>query len=83
MGTVALKANNPADYVKEFGMHVMKTSRPVYNGVTAFVIGHVILSYIITKYQMDNLEFLRLKMLEQQEEEIELMRQKNSKSLNN
>lgn len=84
MGTVAFNSNNAVDLAKEVTLHLMKTSRPVYNRLTVYVIGHALLCYVITKYQMDNLEFLRLKMLEQQEEEIEYLRQrKNSKSFNN
>jgi len=74
MNTLNLKSRGPA-VVKEFSLHVMKLSRPLYNRLTAFVIGHVLLSYMISHYQMDNFEFLRIKMLQQQNEEIESLRQ--------
>jgi len=73
MSTFSLKSKGP-DIVKEFALHVMKISRPLYNRLTAFVIGHVLLSYMISHYQMDNFEFLRIKMLQQQNEEIEILR---------
>ncbi|NP_001155420.1 uncharacterized protein LOC100160013 [Acyrthosiphon pisum] len=73
MSTFSLKSKGP-DIVKEFALHVMKISRPLYNRLTAFVIGHVLLSYMISHYQMDNFEFLRNKMLQQQIEEIETLR---------
>jgi len=74
MGTVVL-ASNGFDLVKEFATHLMKTSRPIYNRLTVFVIGHVLLSYTITYYQMENLEFLRLKMLEQEKEDIKRLQE--------
>lgn len=63
--------------VREFALHLMKISRPLYNRLTAFVIGHVLLSYMITHYQMDNFEFLRIKMMQQQDEEIKSLRLRN------
>jgi len=72
MNTFNLKSKGP-EVVKEFASHVMKISRPLYNRLTAFVIGHVLLSYMISHYQMDNFEFLRNKMLQQQNEEIEAL----------
>lgn len=53
----------------------MKITRPLYNRLTAFVIGHMLLSYAITHYQMENFEFLRFKMLQQQKEEVEKLQQ--------
>lgn len=73
MSTYNLKSSG-SGIVKEFALHVMKISRPLYNRLTAFVIGHVLLSYMISHYQMDNFEFLRIKMLQQQNEEIETLR---------
>ncbi|KAL4090414.1 hypothetical protein QTP88_025258 [Uroleucon formosanum] len=73
MSTYNLKSSG-SKIVKEFALHVMKISRPLYNRLTAFVIGHVLLSYMISHYQMNNLEFLRIKMLQQQNEEIETLR---------
>ncbi|KAL5235598.1 hypothetical protein ACI65C_003008 [Semiaphis heraclei] len=73
MNTYNLKSKGP-EVVKEFALHVMKISRPLYNRLTAFVIGHVLLSYMISHYQMNNFEFLRNKMLQQQNEEIEALR---------
>lgn len=73
MSTFSLKSKGP-DIIKEFALHVMKISRPLYNRLTAFVIGHALLSYMISHYQMDNFEFLRIKMLQQQNEEIETLR---------
>lgn len=80
MGTVNLNFNNRA-FINEFGMHLMKTSRPIYNRLTVFVIGHALLSFAITYYQMKNIEFLSLKMLEQQNEEIERLQKINNKTL--
>jgi len=73
MNTFDLKSKG-SEIIKEFTMHLMKTSRPLYNRLTAFVVGHVLLSYMISHYQMDNFEFLRNKMLQQQNEEIETLR---------
>jgi len=73
MNTYSLKSRGPG-IVKEFALHALKLSRPLYNRLTAFVIGHVLLSYMISHYQMDNFEFLRNKMLQQQNEEIETLR---------
>ncbi|XP_022182253.1 uncharacterized protein LOC111042068 [Myzus persicae] len=73
MNTISFKSKRP-EIVKEFALHAMKISRPLYNRLTAFVIGHVLLSYMISHYQMDNFEFLRIKMLQQQNEEIETLR---------
>lgn len=53
----------------------MKTSTPLLNRLTVFVIGHVLLSYAITHYQMENIKFMRLKMLEQQEQDIKILQQ--------
>lgn len=72
MGTVVFKSNG-SQLLKDFSMHVMKTSRPFYNRLTVFVIGHMLLSYAITHYQTENFEYLRFKMLEQQKEELELL----------
>lgn len=69
MGTINFKSSRTELY-KEFATHAIKTSRPFSNRLTIFVIGHVLLSYAITHYQMENIEFLRLKMLAQQEEDI-------------
>lgn len=74
MGTIVLKSNGP-EIVKEFAIHVLQTSRPLCNRLTIFVIGHVLLSYAITHYQMENIEFIRLKMLEQQEQDIKSLQQ--------
>lgn len=85
MGTIVLNSNGPG-IVKELAVHVMKTSRPLYNRLTVFVIGHVLLSYTITYYQMENLEFLRLKMLEQEKEDIKRLQENQqirNKSLSN
>lgn len=79
MGTVNLNFNSRT-VINEFGMHIMKTSRPIYNRLTVFVIGHALLSLAISYYQMENIEFLRLKMLEQQNEEIERLQQIKYKS---
>lgn len=75
MNLLSFKSNGP-DIVKEFAQHLTKLSRPLYNRLTAFVIGHALLSYMISHYQMENFEFLRLKMLQQQNEEIEASRQR-------
>lgn len=75
MGTVDLNFSNHTMFIKTFGTHLMKTSRPIYNRLTVIVIGHALLSFAITYYQMENIEFLRLKMLEQQNEEIESLKQ--------
>lgn len=74
MGTIVLKSNGP-EILKEFAIHALQTSRPLYNRLTIFVIGHVLLSCAITHYQMENIEFIRLKMLEQQEQDIERLQQ--------
>lgn len=74
MGTIVFNSNGP-NIVKEFAMHIMKTSRPLYNRLTVFVIGHVLLSYTITYYQMENVEFLRLRMLEQEREDIKRLQE--------
>lgn len=75
MGTYTWSSSNISAAFKEYGMHFMKISRPIYNRLTVFVIGHVLLSYAITHYQMENFEFLRFKMLQQQNEEIENLQQ--------
>lgn len=74
MGTVVLSSNG-FDLVKEFATHIMKMSRPIYNRLAVFVIGHVLLSYTVTHYQMKNLEFLKLKMLEQEKEDIKRLQE--------
>jgi len=74
MGTVVFNSDGPGIF-KEIAMHVMKTSRPLYNRLTVFVIGHMILSYTITHYQMKNLEFLKNKMFEEEQEEIRRLRE--------
>ncbi|XP_060853056.1 uncharacterized protein LOC132930950 [Rhopalosiphum padi] len=74
MNTFSLGSKGP-DIIKEFAQHVTKISRPLYNRLTVFVIGHVLLSYMISHYQMENFEFLRIKMLQQQNEDIEALRQ--------
>lgn len=79
MNTFNLTSSGPAIF-NEFSSHLMKISRPLYNRLTAFVIGHVLLSYMISEYQMNNFEFLRTKMLEQQNEEIETLRQTKKNS---
>lgn len=64
--------------IDEFASHVLKTSRPLYNRLTALTIGHVLLCYAITHYQMENLEFIRFKILQQEREQIENLQRKNS-----
>lgn len=85
MNTFALKSHGPA-MINEFALHVLKTSGPLYNRLTGFVIGHVLLSYAISYYQMENFEYLRFKMLQQQEEDIQKLQQNkqiSKKSLSN
>lgn len=85
MGTIDFKSNG-SQLLKEFTTHVMKTSRPFYNRLTVFVIGHVLLSYAVTHFQTENFEFLRFKMLEQQKEEQESLKkskQMRDKQLSN
>ncbi|VVC29466.1 Transmembrane protein 126 [Cinara cedri] len=79
MNTFILSSNGPA-IINEFALHLMKTSRPLYNRLTGFVIGHVLLSFAISYYQMENLDFLRFKMMQQQNEDIENLKQ--SKRIN-
>lgn len=74
MSTFALKSHGP-DIIKEFGLHLLKTTRPLCNRLTGFVIGHVLLSYAITYYQMKNFEHIRFKMLQQQKEDIQKLQQ--------
>jgi hypothetical protein len=85
MGTYTLKSSG-YHIIKECAMHILKTSQPFYNRLTVFVIGHLLLSYAITYYQIDNFELLRFKMYEQQQEqikELEQSKQFRNKSLNN
>lgn len=70
MGTFYLKSSR-SNIAKEFLFHVVQLSRPMYNRLTVFAIGHTLLSYTITNYQMKNLEFLKLKMFEQHKEEVQ------------
>lgn len=60
-----------SNIIKEFAVHLIQTSRPFYNRLTVFAIGHVLLSYAITYYQMKNFEFLRATMLEQHKNEVQ------------
>lgn len=86
MSTIALSGNNGFDLARGFAMHVLKTSQPFHNRLTVFVIGHLLLSYAITYYQTENLEFLKYKLYEQHKEEVELFHQRKEnakKSLNN
>lgn len=85
MSTVALSGNNGFDMARGFAMHVLKTSQPLYNRLTVFVFGHLLLSYAITYYQTEHFEYLRFKMYEQHKEEVELFRQKkeNANKLSN
>lgn len=71
MGTYTL-SNGSANVIKEFAIHLMQTTRPFYNRLTVFAIGHVLLSYAITYYQMENFEFLKASMLEQHKNEVQL-----------
>lgn len=71
MGTYTL-SNSSANVIKEFAIHLMQTTRPFYNRLTVFAIGHVLLSYAITYYQMENFEFLKASMLEQHKSEVQL-----------
>jgi len=70
MGTFYLNSSG-SNIAKEFLFHLVQISRPIYNRLTVFVIGHTLLCYTITNYQMKNLEFLRLKMFEQHKEEVQ------------
>lgn len=81
MGTFYLNSNR-SNIVKEFLNHLVRLSGPIYNRLTVFVIGHALLSYGITNYQMKNLEFLRLKMYEQHEEEVQQRLQSRSSTKN-
>lgn len=69
MGTFRLDYSGKSDIVTKFGEHLVKASRPLFNRLTVFVIGNLLLSYVVTNYQMENLEFLRLKMLEEHKAE--------------
>lgn len=83
MGTLTLKStgNNAIDMAKELATHVLKTSQPIYNRLTVFVIGHILLSYVITYYQTENVEFLKFKLHEQHKEELELYHQSKKKNV--
>lgn len=71
MGTYSLNYGS-TNIIKEFAIHLMKTTRPFYNRLTVFAIGHILLSYAITYYQMKTFEFLKATMLEQHKEEVQL-----------
>lgn len=81
MGTVDGYSSGFKIY-KEFTKHLIKTSGPIYNRVTAFVIGHVLLSYAIVNYQTKNMEFLKIKLIEQDDEDREKLRESSNKTKN-
>lgn len=71
MGTYFL-GNSTTNIIKEFAVHLMQTSRPFYNRLAVFSIGHILLSYAVTYYQMENFEFLKATMLEQHKNEVQV-----------
>lgn len=78
MNMFTLNSHGPG-IINEFVHHLIKTSRPLYNRLTGVVIGHVLLSFAINYYQMENFEYLRFKMLQQQIEDQKKLEQISKK----